>query len=155
MTAIDSGVSPRTHQGIQKRGNACQSLSMWRFNFLDRLSPPTLVSATLEAKDFTAQCSLIGTMVADGMNDWLSSSCWGRLLNEDGSGNGSDFATFGTDETAKLPETHTCGWHQDGEHHGFTNKFQMVVTVWTSKAQRRTAGHVLNDLKGPGGDEWI
>ena len=42
--AIDSGVSPRMHRGIQNRGNACQSLSTWRFNFLDRLSPPILVS---------------------------------------------------------------------------------------------------------------
>ena len=115
VTAIDSGVSPRTHRGIQKRGNACQSPSTWRFKFLDRLSSPTQVSAMLEAKDFIAQCrgSIIGTMVADEMNDWPSSSCCVRLLglpreelhNEDGSSNGSDFATFGTDETAKLPET--------------------------------------------------
>ena len=52
-------------------------------------------------------------------------------------------------------ETHTCGWHQDEQHHCFTNKFQMAVTVWTSKAQRRTARRVLNDLKGPSGDGWI
>ena len=51
VTAIDSGVSSRLHRGIQKQGNARQSLSMCRFNFLDRLSPPTLVSAMLEAKD--------------------------------------------------------------------------------------------------------
>ena len=53
VTAIDSGVSSRLHRGIQKQGNARQSLSMCRFNFLDRLSPPTLVSAMLEAKDRT------------------------------------------------------------------------------------------------------
>ena len=79
----------------------------------------------------------------------------GRLHNEDGSSNGSDCATFGVDETAKLPETHTCRWHQDGEHHSFTNKFQMAVTVWTSKAQRRTARRVLNELEGSDGDGGI
>ena len=95
VTAIDSGVSPRMHRGIQKRGNACQSLSTWRFNFLDRLSPLALVSAMLGDFGFIAQCrgSIIGTMVADEMNDWPSSSCCvrqlgsprGRLHNEDGS----------------------------------------------------------------------
>ena len=83
VTAVDSGVSPRTHRGIQKRGNACQSLSTWRFNFLDPLSPPTLVGAMLEDFGFIAQCmgSIIGTMVVVEMNDWPSSSCcvrqWG------------------------------------------------------------------------------
>ena len=52
VTAIDSGVSSRLHRGIQKQGNPRQSLITWRFNFLDRLSPPTLVSAMLEAKWF-------------------------------------------------------------------------------------------------------
>ena len=115
--------------------------------------------------------SIIGTMVADEMNDWPSSSCCvrrlvspsGRRHNEDGLSNGSDFATFGTDETAELPdnivrerwETHTCGWLQDGERHCFTNKLQMAVTVWTGKAQRRTAWRVLNELKGSDGDGWI
>ena len=71
----------------------------------------------LEAKNFIAQCrgAIIGTMVADEMNDWPSSLCCVRQLglprrrphNEDGSSNGGDFATFGTDEIAKLPETHT------------------------------------------------
>ena len=81
-----------------------------------------------------------------------------RLHNEDGWSNGSDSATFGTDETAKLLEhthTHTCGWHLDGEHHCFTNKFLMAVTVWTGKAQRRTAWSVLNEPKGSDGDEWV
>ena len=80
----------------------------------------------------------------------------GRLQNEDGWSKGSDFAAFGTDETTMLPdnmtrersETHTCGWHQDEQHHCFTNKFQMAVAVWTSKAQRRTPWSVLNELKG-------
>ena len=31
----------------------------------------------------------------------------------------------------------------------------MAVTVWTSKAQRRTAWRVLNELTGSDGDEWI
>ena len=31
----------------------------------------------------------------------------------------------------------------------------ITMTVWTSKAQRRTARRVLNELKGPGGDGWI
>ena len=35
------------------------------------------------------------------------------------------------------------------------HELQMAVTVWTSKAQRRTAGHVLNELKGSDGDGWI
>ena len=107
-------------------------------------------------------------MVADEMNVWPSSSCCVRQLglprrrqhNEDGSSNGRDFATFGTDEPTMLPinmtrerwETHTCGWHQDEQRHCFTNRFQMVVTVWTSKAQRRTAWSVLNE---PHGDGWI
>ena len=31
----------------------------------------------------------------------------------------------------------------------------MAVAGWTSKSQRRTAGHVLNELQGSDGDEWI
>ena len=77
VTAIDSGVSPRLHRGIRKQGNARQSLSTWRFNFLDRLSPPTLVSAMLVAKDFIAQCmgSIIGTMVDEMSASWVYQGC--------------------------------------------------------------------------------
>ena len=65
--------------------------------------------------------------------------------------------------TAKLPnnttrehwDTHTHGRHQNGERHCFTRKFQVAVTIWTGKAQRRTAWRVLNELKGPNGDGWI
>ena len=97
-------------------------------------------------------------MVADEMDDWPSSSCCVRQLG-DGLSNGSDSDTFAADETTMLPnnttkehlETHTCGCHQDGERHCFTNKFQMVVIVWISKAQRRTSGHVLNEFKGLNG----
>ena len=39
-----------------------------------------------------------------------------------------------------------------GQRHCFTNKLQVAVTVWTSRAQRRTAWLVL---KGPDGDGWI
>ena len=93
----------------------------------------------------------------------LRSSPSGRLHNEDGLSNGSDFSTFGKDETAKLPEktvrehwdTRTHGWHQDGERHCFTSKFQVAGTIWTSKAQRRTAWRVLNELQGPGGEVEI
>ena len=76
VTAIDSGESPRTHRGSQEHGNEWQPSNAWRFNFRDRLSP-TLVSAMLGTKDFIAQCrgSIIGTMVADEVNDWPSSSC--------------------------------------------------------------------------------
>ena len=104
-------------------------------------------------------------------NDWPLSPCCvcrlvspsGRLHNEDGLSNGSGFVTFGADETTKLPdnitrerrETHTCGWHHDGERHCFTNKLQMAVTVWISKAQRSTAWRVLSSFKGSDGDEWI
>ena len=173
VTTIDSGMSPCLYRRSQEQGNEWQPSNAWRFNFLDRLSPPTLVSAMLEDFGFIAQCmgSIIGTMAADEKNDWPLAPCYvcrlflpsGRLHNEDGLSNGSDSATFGTDETTKLPdnitrerwETHTCGWHQDGERHCFTNKLQMPVTVWTSRAQRRTAWRVLNELKGSDGDGWI
>ena len=165
MTTIDCGMSPCLYRRRLEQGTEWQPSNAWRFNFLDRLSLPTLVSAMLQDFGFIAQCmgSIIGTMAADGKNDWPLSPCYacrlvspsGRLHNDDGSSNGSDFATFGTDETAKLPETHTCGWHPDGERHCFTNKLQMTVTVWTSKAQRRTAWRVLNELKGSDGDGWI
>ena len=66
---------------------------------------------------FIAQCmgSIIGTMAGDEKNDWPLSQCYvcrlvppsGRLHNEDGLSNGSDFATFGTDETTKLPDNIT------------------------------------------------
>ena len=126
-----------------------------------------------EGHSFDAQCmgSIIGMMAADEKNDWSPFPCYvrrlvspsGRLHNEDGLSNGSDFSTFGKDETAKLPEntgstgthTHTHGWHQDGERHCFTSKFQVAGTIWTSKAQRRTAWRVLNELKGPGGEVEI
>ena len=114
LTAIDSGLSPRLYRGRQEQGNEWQPSNAWRFNFRDRLSPPTLVSATLEAKDFIAQCMgcIIGMMAADDKNDWSPSPCnvrrlvspSGRLHNEDGLSNGSDFSTFGKDETTKLPE---------------------------------------------------
>ena len=54
-----------------------------------------------------------------------------------------------------LGHTHTHGWHQDGERHCFTSKFQVAGTIWTSKAQRRTAWRVLNELQGPGGEVEI
>ena len=139
----DSGVSPRPHRGTQKQGKAWQSLRTWKFNFLDRLFPPTLVSAMLEDFGFIAQYmgSIVGTMVAEEMNDWQLSLCCvrplgsprGRLRNKDG----CDFATMGTDETT-IPrdnitrerwETYTCGRHQDGQSHCFNNKLQMAVTV--------------------------
>ena len=54
-------------------------------------------------------------------------------------------------QVSLFQDAHTCGCHQDGERHCFTNKFQMVVIVWISKAQRRTSGHVLNEFKGLNG----
>ena len=69
-------------------------------------------------------------MIADEKNVWSLSPCYvcrlvspsGRLHIEDGLNNGSDFSTFGTDETTMIPdnimrerwETHTYGRHQDG-----------------------------------------
>ena len=47
------------------------------------------------------------------------------------------------------------GWHQEGDRHCFTCRFQMAVTIWIGKAQRRTAWRVLNELKGSDGDGWI
>ena len=131
----------------------------------DPLTPPTLVGAMLEAKDFIvlSMGSIIGMMVADEMNDWPSSSfsvCPNWVYQVGANTKKMDCAMEVTLlnlvlMTAKLLETHSCGWHQDGEHHCFTNKFQMPVTVWTTKAQRPTAGRVLNVLNGSDNDEWI
>ena len=123
------------------------------------MSPPTLVSAMLNA---WAPSSERWQQMKRTISRFPRVTFAG-LHNEDGSSNGSDFATFGTDETTELPdnitrerwETHTCGWYQDGERHCFTNKLQMAVTVWTGRAQRRTAWRVLNELKGSDGDGWI
>ena len=173
MTASDSGVSPRLYRRSQEHGNEWQPSNTWRFTFLDRMSLPPRVGTMFEGHSFIAQCmgSIIGTMVAGEMNDWQPSPCCvrrlvspsGRLHNEDGLSSGSGFSTFGKDETAKLPDNtttehwdvRTCGWYQDGERHSFTSKFQMAVTVWFSKAQRRTVWRVLNELMWPGGDGWI
>ena len=117
VTAIDSGVSPRLYRRSQEQGNEWQPSSTCMCNFLDRSSPPPPVGTMFEGHSFIAQCigSTIGTMVAGEMNNWQPSPCCvrrlvspsGRLHNEDGLSNGSDFSTFGKDESVKPPDNTT------------------------------------------------
>ena len=129
-----SGMSPCLYRRSHEQGKEWQPSNTWRNNFLDRSSPPPPVGTMFEGHSFDAQCmcSIIGMMVADEKNDWSSSPCYvcrlvspsGRLHNEDGLSNGSDFSTFGKDETAKLPDnttrehwnthTHTHSWMASG-----------------------------------------
>ena len=120
MTAIDSGVSLRLYRRSQEQGDERRPSNTWRFYFLDRLSQPPPVGTMFEGHSLIAQCtgSIIGTMAAGEMNDWQPCSCCvrqlvsprGRLHNEDGSSIGSDFATFGTDETANTHLWMASGW---------------------------------------------